>query len=97
MVKNKTTGNLNNTGDGTESACLAAAFLKEFCQGVDWIHMDIEGIKLELTENVMPYLEKHCMTGRPTRTIVQLLYQIACPDAAIPKNLNCVPIPKSSC
>lgn len=96
MIKNKSTGNISNTGDGTESACLAAAFLKEFCDGVDWIHMDIEGVKLELTENLMPYLQKDCMTGRPTRTVVQLLYQIACPDATIPKNLNCVPVSKSA-
>lgn len=96
MIKHKSTGNISNTGDGTESACLAAAFLKEFCDGVDWIHMDIEGVKLELTEHLLPYLEKYCMTGRPTRTVVQLLYQMACPDATVPKNVNCVPVTKSS-
>lgn len=96
-IRNKNTGNIKNTGEGTESACLAAAFLKEYCHGVDWIHMDIEGVKLELTENLLPYLEKDCMTGRPTRTVVQLLYQIACPDAAVPKNLNCEAVPKANC
>lgn len=29
----------------------------------------------------VPYLLKDRMTGRPTRTLIQFLYQMACPDA----------------
>lgn len=29
----------------------------------------------------IPYLLKDRMTGRPTRTVIQFLYQMACPDA----------------
>ncbi|BET01986.1 manganese ion Hypothetical protein [Nesidiocoris tenuis] len=60
--------------------CLGAAFLLEFVPPcIDFVHMDISGSGLLHTGIGMPYLRKNTMSGRPVRTIVQFLYQIACP------------------
>lgn len=73
---------LSNTGHGEADACLAAAFLKNFVMCPDWIHMDIRGVGMYARNASIPYLREHRMTGRPTRTLIQFLQQIACPDVA---------------
>lgn len=71
---------VDNKGYGKGSPCLAAAFLKEFILCVDWMHIDIEGVGMKNWEKCYPYYRKGRMTGRPTRTLIQLMYQLACPD-----------------
>lgn len=80
-VKNYKNVDLSNTGSGAGSPALAAAFLREFVQCHDWLHMDIRGVGMNTTTNLVPYLRAHHMTGRPTRTLTQFLYQMACPDS----------------
>ncbi|KAG8306624.1 bleomycin hydrolase [Homalodisca vitripennis] len=46
----------------------------EFAPPGDWIHLDIAGV-MGPADN-LPYLQKG-MTGRPTRTLIQLLIQSA--------------------
>ncbi|XP_022904848.1 cytosol aminopeptidase-like [Onthophagus taurus] len=71
---------VNNRGWGYGDPCLGAAFLNEFVNCVDWIHFDITGVGMLCHEKVYPYLTSGRMTGRPTRTLIQLLYQLACPQ-----------------
>nr|CAI5819511.1 unnamed protein product [Callosobruchus analis] len=70
---------VNNKGWGHGSSCIAAAFLNEFIDCVDWIHFDTTGVGMKSEHKVYPYLTKGRMTGRPTRTLIQLLYQLSCP------------------
>lgn len=56
--------------------CTCAAFLKEFIPPVDWIHLDTYGVNLSDGET-WSYLRKG-MSGRPTRTVVEFLAQLAC-------------------
>ncbi|XP_014241292.1 cytosol aminopeptidase-like [Cimex lectularius] len=60
--------------------CLAATFLLEFAPAVDFMHVDNTGTGMEASEMAPPYLRPGYMTGRPTRTIVQFLNQMACPQ-----------------
>lgn len=69
-----------NKGVGKGSPCIAAAFLKEFVLCVDWLHFDIEGVGMKCYDKMYPYYRRGRMTGRPTRAIIQMLYQIACPE-----------------
>lgn len=55
-------------------ACTAAAFLKEFAPEGSWLHLDIAGVAGLMGPDDLPYLYKG-MTGRPTRTLIQLLAQ----------------------
>lgn len=71
---------IDNKGFGRGSPCLAAAFLKEFIICVDWAHIDIQGTGMKCWDKSFPYYRKGRMTGRPTRTLIQFLYQLACPD-----------------
>ncbi|XP_037938257.1 cytosol aminopeptidase-like [Teleopsis dalmanni] len=71
---------LSNNGYGPASSCLAAAILHELVPCVDWAHLDTRGVGLLTKYGAIPYLRKDYMTGRPTRTVVQFLYQLACPD-----------------
>ncbi|XP_050094173.1 cytosol aminopeptidase-like [Anopheles aquasalis] len=71
---------ISNAGRGKGSACLGAAFLKEFVPCVDWLHLDITGVGMLKTGAGIPYLVNDRMTGRPTRTLIQFLYQLACPE-----------------
>ncbi|CAB3981658.1 cytosol aminopeptidase, partial [Paramuricea clavata] len=50
-------------------SCTAAAFLKEFVTSDSWAHLDIAGVMANSDE--VPYLGKG-MSGRPTRTLVEL-------------------------
>lgn len=79
VTQNRTV-DVANKGVGKGSACLAAAFLKEFITCVDWMHVDIEGVGMKCYDKAYPYYRKGRMTGRPTRTLIQLLYQLACPE-----------------
>lgn len=74
------THDVNNQGLGHGKPCLAAAFLQEFIECVDWIHFDTGGVGFKAEHKLYPYLYKGRMTGRPTRTLIQLLYQLACPS-----------------
>ncbi|XP_057666298.1 cytosol aminopeptidase-like [Diorhabda carinulata] len=79
-VNRFTSHDVNNKGLGHGSACLGAAFLNEFVDCVDWIHFDTTGVGLISEHKNYSYLTKGRMTGRPTRTLIQLLYQLACPS-----------------
>ncbi|KAF2893566.1 hypothetical protein ILUMI_12595 [Ignelater luminosus] len=71
---------VNNRGIGKGDPCLAAAFLNEFISCVDWIHFDTTGVGMKQEDKSFTYLTKGRMTGRPTRTLIQLLYQLSCPS-----------------
>ncbi|XP_030372176.1 cytosol aminopeptidase [Scaptodrosophila lebanonensis] len=71
---------LSNNGRGLASSCLAAAILHELVPCVDWAHIDTRGTGLLSKFGIIPYLTARRMTGRPTRTLVQFLYQMACPE-----------------
>nr|XP_024215432.1 cytosol aminopeptidase-like isoform X2 [Halyomorpha halys] len=73
-----TSVDLTNIGKGGGGACTAAAFLKEFAPKGDWMHLDIAGVMgPDLKLMGIPYLSGG-MSGRPTRTLIQFLTQIAC-------------------
>lgn len=61
---------------GSGAPCTCAAFLREFVPPVDWIHLETYGVNL--SDGVTwSYLRKG-MSGRPTRTVVEFLAQLAC-------------------
>ncbi|KAJ9592898.1 hypothetical protein L9F63_015476, partial [Diploptera punctata] len=79
-VTYKPNADVTNTGMGPGGyPCKGAAFLKEFVPCGDWMHLDITGCGLLSHARDYPYLSVGRMTGRPTRTLIQFLYQIACP------------------
>lgn len=82
-VTRKESVDLVNKGVGPGDACLAAAFIKEFINCVDWIHLDINGVGMLCHDKVYPYLKRGRMSGRPTRTLIQFLHQIACPSEPV--------------
>jgi len=58
------------------ATCSCAAFLREFVPNTDWIHMDTYGVNR--TDGAsFPYIRRG-MSGRPTRTLVEFLAQLAC-------------------
>ncbi|XP_055908464.1 cytosol aminopeptidase-like [Eupeodes corollae] len=71
---------ISNRGWGPASSCIAAAVLHQFVPCIDWAHLDITGVGMLAEEGCVPYLLPHRMTGRPTRTLIQFLYQTACPE-----------------
>ncbi|KAL9871184.1 LOW QUALITY PROTEIN: cytosol aminopeptidase-like [Glossina fuscipes fuscipes] len=82
LVTDNVSFDISNDGVGPASSCLAAAILHEYVPCVDWAHLDIRGVGMLTRFGTVPYLLKNRMTGRPTRTLIQFLYQMACPDAA---------------
>ncbi|XP_014280262.1 cytosol aminopeptidase [Halyomorpha halys] len=67
--------NVGTTREG--SACKAAAFLRQFVpQACDWIHVDTYGIT-RTSGKTYTYLRRG-MSGRPTRTLIEFLSQLAC-------------------
>ncbi|XP_015600885.1 cytosol aminopeptidase isoform X2 [Cephus cinctus] len=77
MTKSVKAADVNNVGKGKGGgSCNAAGFLREFA-GTDtpWMHLDIAGVMGPGNEE-LPYLPPG-MTGRPTRTLIQFLQQIA--------------------
>lgn len=69
---------VSNTGSGDGSPCLASAFLREFVSKCPWLHMDIRGVGMAADSGGYPYFEEDDMTGRPVRTLIQFIYQLAC-------------------
>ncbi|KAL1122430.1 hypothetical protein AAG570_002761, partial [Ranatra chinensis] len=70
----------NKGSGGGGDSCLAAAFLYEFVPpGIDFCHLDITGVGMISSGVGYPYLRPGLMTGRPTRTLCQFFYQMACP------------------
>nr|NP_001097338.1 loopin-1, isoform C [Drosophila melanogaster]NP_611134.1 loopin-1, isoform A [Drosophila melanogaster]AAF57988.1 loopin-1, isoform A [Drosophila melanogaster]AAL28232.1 GH12543p [Drosophila melanogaster]ABV53819.1 loopin-1, isoform C [Drosophila melanogaster]ACU00259.1 AT30376p [Drosophila melanogaster] len=78
IVNKNITYDLCNTGRGPASSCLAAAILHTLVPCAEWAHLDIRGTGMTTTINPRPYLLKDSMTGRPTRTVIQFMYQMAC-------------------
>lgn len=60
--------------------CTNAAFLKQFTCRPNWAHIDLKGTMYE--DGTTPYLRRG-MSGRPTRTLVEFLGQIAYPPLDI--------------
>lgn len=60
----------------TGLACTCAAFLKEFIPPVDWLHIDTYATAVSDGHTEL-YLTRG-MSGRPTRTVVEFLAQLAC-------------------
>ncbi|XP_073985537.1 cytosol aminopeptidase-like [Rhodnius prolixus] len=78
-VRNSEQSDVLNVGSDEDygGACNAAAFLREFVPPcVDWMHIDSYGIALA-SGKTQPYLRKG-MSGRPTRTLIEFLSQLAC-------------------
>ncbi|XP_055680590.1 cytosol aminopeptidase-like [Lutzomyia longipalpis] len=80
QIANFTNFDLSNRGDGQGYTCRQAAFLREFVGDTMWIHMDIGEAGLVAKNNFVPYYREGKMTGRPTRALIQFLYQVACPE-----------------
>ncbi|TDG51134.1 hypothetical protein AWZ03_002497 [Drosophila navojoa] len=80
QVTDETGYDLSNDGRGLASSCLAAAILHELVPCADWAHIDTRGTGLLTMYGIIPYLTARYMTGRPTRTLVQFVYQMACPE-----------------
>ncbi|PSN45653.1 Cytosol aminopeptidase [Blattella germanica] len=59
--------------------------LEEFIPCGDWMHIDTTGCGMLSHAIDYPYLSVGRMTGRPTRTLAQFLYQISCPPEDKPK------------
>ncbi|XP_068145751.1 cytosol aminopeptidase [Drosophila tropicalis] len=78
LVSPAAISDLCNQGRGPASACLAAAILHKLVPCSDWVHLDTNGTGMLAKDNVPPYLLKDSMTGRPTRTVIQFLSQMAC-------------------
>ncbi|EDW01092.1 cytosol aminopeptidase [Drosophila grimshawi] len=78
IVKKNTTYDMSNSGRGPASSCLAAAILHTLVPCLDWVHLDIRGTGMLTRVNPLPYLLRESMTGRPTRTVIQTLFQLAC-------------------
>lgn len=76
QVTDSQLADLNNIGKYSRSggACTAAAFLREFVSAPHWAHLDIAGVMSNKDE--VPYLRKG-MSGRPTRTLVELAARLA--------------------
>ncbi|XP_064543187.1 cytosol aminopeptidase-like [Drosophila montana] len=78
IVTKNSTYDMSNSGRGPASSSLAAAVLHTLVPCLDWAHLDIRGTGMLTTVNTLPYLLKNSMTGRPTRTVIQFMYQLAC-------------------
>lgn len=76
QITNDPSVDLRNKGSGHATPCLGAAFLKNFICG-DWVHMDITGVGKVAHYVAPPYLDPRRMTGRPCRTLTELLSDIA--------------------
>lgn len=57
-------------------ASRAAAFLREFVDCGEWLHLDTYGV-MKATGKEQVYLRKG-MSGRPTRTLVEFISQLSC-------------------
>ncbi|XP_020815375.1 cytosol aminopeptidase [Drosophila serrata] len=80
LVTPNRTFDISNRGRGPASSCIAAAVLHEMVPCADWAHIDIRNVGMLTRYNPLPYLLKDTMTGRPTRTVIQFLLQMACSE-----------------
>lgn len=67
----------SNTGHGHERGMPSktAAMFNEFVVNPDWIHMDVRGVGMLSKNDIYPYCVAGAMSGRPTRTLIEFLYQ----------------------
>ncbi|KAK9509566.1 hypothetical protein O3M35_006854 [Rhynocoris fuscipes] len=81
MVTDQLNVDLHNVGTGGYMAetAKAASLPLEFQPVNDFLYMDINGTGMTANGVGHPYLREGTMSGRPTRTLSQFLYQIACP------------------
>lgn len=77
QVVDKHNANISNEGIGRGRTCMNAAFLTNFNKQTDFAHLDLGGNGFVVNNDLISYLEKKRMSGRPTRTILQLLCQVA--------------------
>ncbi|KAH8299622.1 hypothetical protein KR044_003528 [Drosophila immigrans] len=77
LVGPKMTYDLCNRGTGPATSCLSAAVLQSLVSCTDFAHIDSRGTGMLSEHGVPPYLLEGRMSGRPTRTIIQFLYQMA--------------------
>lgn len=77
QVVDKHNANISNEGAGRGRSCMNAAFLTNFNKSTDFAHFDLGGNGFIVNNDLIGYLEKNRMSGRPTRTILQLLCQVA--------------------
>lgn len=78
LIQPTITADICNRGQGPATSCIAAAILHQCVPCLDWVHLDSRGTGMLCEHNVPPYLLKSQMSGRPTRTVIQFLYQMAC-------------------
>ncbi|XP_050528701.1 cytosol aminopeptidase-like [Daktulosphaira vitifoliae] len=64
----------------------SAAFVAQFVTDpkLNFTHIDIGGVYCNTDEVTYPYLRKQYATGRLTRTLLQMIYQMYCPHS-VPK------------
>lgn len=77
QVIDKHNANISNEGIGRGRSCMNAAFLTNFTKQTDFAHLDLGGNGFTVNNESTSYLERKRMSGRPTRTILQLLCQMA--------------------
>ncbi|KAK9500960.1 hypothetical protein O3M35_002113 [Rhynocoris fuscipes] len=70
---------LHNVDSGLPCTC--AAFLKEFAPPGDWIHLDTYAVLL--TDGKAHEYLRPGFSGKPTRTIIEFLAQLACKHLAV--------------
>lgn len=59
----------------------AHVWQRRFSPSTEWMHLDIKGVGMSAPDNLCQYLKEDGLTGRPVRTLIQFLYQLACPQA----------------
>jgi len=75
LMTKSTIADINNISASREAgSCTAAAFLQEFVNTEEWVHLDIAGVMSNTSE--VPYLCKG-MSGRPTRTLTKFLENLS--------------------
>jgi len=65
---------VKNTGGRPAGSITAAFFISEFTSGVEWVHLDIAGVFM--SDRLRGHVVKGA-TGVPTRTLVELVEQLA--------------------
>nr|CAD7429629.1 unnamed protein product [Timema monikensis] len=61
-----------------DSSCSTTSFLKQFIHSKDWIHFEMDNVMVSCQKDC-PYL-RDGMSGRPTRTLIELIAQMTCID-----------------
>lgn len=68
---------VSNAGHGHERGMPSktASMLSEFVTNPDWVHLDVRGVGMLTKNEIYPYYVQGAMSGRPTRTLIEFLYQ----------------------